>query len=225
MRSAAVQWAWIEVRDAVLTRDAAGAALQVIGTAREITQQIRAAEALLASEVRHRALVKTLSQRVVCHKADGTIISLNAVAGRILGRPRSVDIGSEPVNEERNVICHDGTFCPGSEHPSSVAQRIGQPSRGMVMGVYNCKLREYRWLRVDAVPLVRRGESKPFEVYTVFEDITRERQNAVALQDVHTRKDHFIATFAHELRNPLAPIRNAVAVTRLTQSANAQLVG
>ena len=224
MRTAAGAWAWIEVRDAVLTRDASGAALQVIGTAREITEQMRAAEALLASEARHRLLVETMLQGVVRHTADGTIIGLNAAAGRILGRPRDEVIGSDPVNEERNTIREDGALFPGLEHPSSVAQRTGQPCRGVVMGVYNWELREYRWLRVDAVPLFRRGESEPFEVYTVFEDITRERQNAVALQDAHTRKDHFIATLAHELRNPLAPIRNAVAVMRLTQSADAQLV-
>ena len=47
MRTAAGAWAWIEVRDAVLTRDASGAALQVIGTTRDITEQLRAAEALL----------------------------------------------------------------------------------------------------------------------------------------------------------------------------------
>ncbi len=36
------------------------------------------------------------------------------------------------------------------------------------------------------------------------------------LQDAHRRKDEFLATLAHELRNPLAPIRNALQVMRLT---------
>ncbi len=224
MRTASGQWAWIEVRDAVLTRSADGVPIQVIGTAREITDQMRTAEALLASEARHRLLIETMLQGVVRHAADGRIIGLNAAAGRILGRPRSEVIGSDPVAEEKNTIREDGSLFAGLEHPSSMAQRTGQPCRGVVMGVYNWELREYRWLRVDAVPLFRRGEVEPYEVYTVFEDITRERQNAQALQDAHTRKDHFIATLAHELRNPLAPIRNAVAMMRLKQSADAQLV-
>jgi signal transduction histidine kinase/ActR/RegA family two-component response regulator len=224
MRAASGEWAWIETRDAVLTRDAAGVATQVIGTAREITDQMRAAEALLASEARHRLLVETMLQGVVRHAADGTIIGLNAAASRILGRPRDEFLGSDPTTEERNTIREDGSIFPGAEHPSSVAQRSGQPCHGVVMGVYNWELREYRWLRVDAVPLFRRGDPDPYEVYTVFEDITRERQSAQALQDAHTRKDHFIATLAHELRNPLAPIRNAVAVMRLRQSADPQLV-
>ncbi len=224
MRASSGDWSWIEVRDAVLTRDASGAATQVIGTAREITDQMRAAEALLASEARHRLLVETMLQGVVRHAANGSIIGLNAAAGRILGRPRDVFLGSDSVNEERNTIHEDGSLFPGDEHPSSVAQRTGEPCHGVVMGVYNYELREYRWLRVDAVPLLRAGETEPYEVYTVFEDITRERQSAQALQDAYTRKDRFIATLAHELRSPLAPIRNAVAVLRLKQSDDPQLV-
>ncbi len=42
------------------------------------------------------------------------------------------------------------------------------------------------------------------------------------LRDVGRRKDEFLATLAHELRNPLAPVRNAVEVLRLKGGANAQ---
>jgi signal transduction histidine kinase len=41
-----------------------------------------------------------------------------------------------------------------------------------------------------------------------------ERANA-ALQDADRRKDEFLATLAHELRNPLAPIRNALEIMRV----------
>lgn len=223
MRAASGAWAWIEVRDSVFARDASGAATQVIGTAREITDQMRAAEALLASEARHRLLVETMLQGVVRHAADGTILGLNAAAGRILGRSPDDFLGSDPIIEERNTIREDGSAFEGSEHPSTVAQRTGQPCRGVVMGWYNVALGEYRWLRVDAVPLVRPGETEPYEVYTVFEDITRERENSQALLDANTRKDHFIATLAHELRNPLAPIRHAVAVQQMKQTGDPEL--
>jgi signal transduction histidine kinase len=38
------------------------------------------------------------------------------------------------------------------------------------------------------------------------------RQYAAALQDADRRKDEFLATLAHELRNPLAPISNSVSI-------------
>ena len=39
-----------------------------------------------------------------------------------------------------------------------------------------------------------------------------------AARDADRRKDEFLATLAHELRNPLAPIRNAVEILRLTEA-------
>jgi signal transduction histidine kinase len=47
---------------------------------------------------------------------------------------------------------------------------------------------------------------------------TRLRESEEALRTADRRKDEFLATLAHELRNPLAPIRNAVEILRLTQA-------
>ena len=47
-----------------------------------------------------------------------------------------------------------------------------------------------------------------------------ERQKAVdALRQADLRKDEFLAVLAHELRNPLAPIRNALSIMRLRRDA------
>jgi signal transduction histidine kinase len=46
-----------------------------------------------------------------------------------------------------------------------------------------------------------------------------ERTRAEAqLRELDRRKDEFLATLAHELRNPLAPLRNAVSIRKLTGS-------
>lgn len=49
------------------------------------------------------------------------------------------------------------------------------------------------------------------------------QQKARALKEADQRKDAFLATLAHELRNPLAPIRNAIEVLRLRNPEQSEL--
>jgi len=42
------------------------------------------------------------------------------------------------------------------------------------------------------------------------------RDNAQALKEADVRKDEFLATLAHELRNPLAPIRNGLQILKMS---------
>jgi CheY-like chemotaxis protein len=48
------------------------------------------------------------------------------------------------------------------------------------------------------------------------------RDSQARLQEADGRKDEFLATLAHELRNPLAPIRNALEIMRLTPEPQRQ---
>ena len=50
----------------------------------------------------------------------------------------------------------------------------------------------------------------PELILLAVEDVSALRERADELADAHRHKDEFLATLAHELRNPLAPIRNAV---------------
>ena len=58
------------------------------------------------------------------------------------------------------------------------------------------------------------AKGNPSRNFGVIMDITERRQVEEMLRDADRNKDHFIAMLAHELRNPLAPIRNAVTILR-----------
>jgi PAS domain S-box-containing protein len=56
----------------------------------------------------------------------------------------------------------------------------------------------------------------------VFHDVTARRRAEIALRDADRRKDEFIAVLAHELRNPLAPIRQAALISKAPGATEAQ---
>jgi signal transduction histidine kinase len=66
----------------------------------------------------------------------------------------------------------------------------------------------------DSAAPIRDAEGSVNGVVLVFHDATASRQAEAALREASGRKDEFLGTLAHELRNPLAPIRNAVHVIR-----------
>ena len=73
---------------------------------------------------------------------------------------------------------------------------------------------EYRWMRSDATP--RFGDDGELEGHVgATVDITERRNAEDALRVADRQKDEFLAMLAHELRNPLAPIRNASEVLAL----------
>lgn len=87
---------------------------------------------------------------------------------------------------------------------------------------FRSKEGDYRWFLGRALPV--RDEAGQitqwFGTCTDIEDVKKieaERsQLAAELSDADRRKDEFLATLAHELRNPLAPIRNGLQILRLT---------
>jgi len=59
-------------------------------------------------------------------------------------------------------------------------------------------------------------------VFAAARDVTERRRYEQSLQEADRRKNEFLAMLAHELRNPLAPIRNALQIMRLTSPRGSQ---
>ncbi|MEO6363190.1 MAG: PAS domain-containing protein, partial [Caldimonas sp.] len=89
---------------------------------------------------------------------------------------------------------------------------------------------EFRALRPDGeiAWISHRGrteydaQGQPVRTFGVSIDITQLKRAEETLREADRKKDHFIATLAHELRNPLAPIRNAIGVLRRQASGDEQ---
>ena len=78
-----------------------------------------------------------------------------------------------------------------------------------------------RWVRDRLFPVRdRRGEV--YRVARVTSDITRRREMESLLRAADANKNEFLATLAHELRNPLSPIRNAAALLGATGAGAAE---
>jgi PAS domain S-box-containing protein len=72
---------------------------------------------------------------------------------------------------------------------------------------------EWRWMRSEATPRIEHDGFAGFVGASV--DISERRAAEEALREADQRKDAFLAILAHELRNPLAPIRTGLELLRM----------
>ena len=78
---------------------------------------------------------------------------------------------------------------------------------------------EARWMAYKVLKLTDRGR-QPTAFATVSQDVTERKQLEDNLRaggrssEADRRKNEFLATLAHELRNPLAPLRNMLEVLK-----------
>ncbi len=166
----------------------------------DITDRKKAEAALRESEKKYWTLFETMVQGVVYHAADGTIISANPFARRILGLSFKRAQGKISAGH-RKAIHEDGSDFPGENHPSMVALKTGKKVQDVVMGVFNPSRKKYVWLNVTAIPQFKAEESRPCQVYTIFRDITERKQaeeeiRALSLTDdltgLHNRRAFFV---------------------------------
>jgi PAS domain S-box-containing protein len=141
----------------------------------DLKKIIRAEKKLKESEERYRLLSDTMLQGVIYRNSDGIIISINPAAEKILGRSADQIIGQKSISPGMNTIREDESFFPESEHPEYIALEKAIPVSGVVMGVFNTALNSYRWISIDTMPLFRKGGNKPYQLYSMFEDITERK--------------------------------------------------
>ncbi|MCF8137271.1 MAG: PAS domain S-box protein, partial [Desulfotignum sp.] len=146
---------------------------KLIGSMVETKQ---AMEALRDSEQKHRRLFETMAQGVIYHAANGTIISANPAAERILGLSFEQMQGKTSMDPRWKMTKENGTEVPGTDHPAMIALRTGEVVGPVIRGVFHPDKHAHVWLFITAIPLFQPGETKPFQVYATFADITDRKQ-------------------------------------------------
>ncbi len=171
--------------------------------------------AMLVHEQREwlRATLGCIGDAVIATDDEGRVTFLNAVAATLTGWPDDQARG-EPLETVFRIV-NEQSRQP-VENPALRAIR-----EGTIVGLANHTIliaRDGREVPIDdsAAPIRDEG-GRVNGAVLVFRDISKRKEVLEALRDSDRRKDEFLATLAHELRNPLAPLRNGLQVMRLTE--------
>ncbi|CAB9526899.1 Peroxide stress-activated histidine kinase mak2 [Seminavis robusta] len=166
--------------------------------------------ALKESEERHRNLFESMVQGVVYQAQGGNIIAANPSAERILGLTLDQMKGRTSIDPRWKSIHEDGSDYPGQTHPSMVALSTGKPVTGAAMGVFHPVDEQIHWIVVDAIPRWRANETKPYQVYATFTDISDRKRYEVEIlkakekaEEGNHLKSAFLGNMSHEIRTPL----------------------
>ena len=200
-------------------KDDEGRVVRWFGTNTDITELKRVQQALHDSERRMRLATETTKVGIwewnlITGEVrwDAMMFQIYGIAptpnGVVQYRDWSEAVLPEDLPQQEAVL-HD------------TVERLGSSSRH-----FRIKRRDDGECRsIDCVETVRMNDAGVAEwVVGTNLDVTDRkhadaqlRQLAAELSDAHRRKDEFLATLAHELRNPLAPIRNGLQVMKLAE--------
>ena len=132
--------------------------------------------------------------------ADWRIVFFNAFAERHFGRSRGEVLG-------RSVY---DVFPSASGSAFDAPFRQAMHERGTARVEAPSVRDDGRWVEVEVAPC---GDGLSIQVRDISERKAIERrlrEREAALADADRRKDEFLAVLSHELRNPLAPLTNAL---------------
>jgi PAS domain S-box-containing protein len=171
-------------------------------TARESAMR----EALRTSEANFAAFFDSRAIGAVQVNSDGRFIRVNDRYCAITGYTREELLTMGPVQ---------------LTHPDDHADDLARLNAALAnpAGIYVAEKRYVTkngrsvWVQV-AANFKRDEQGRPVETIAIVTDINERKRAEAVLQQADKLKDDFLATLAHELRNPLAPLQHAAEILR-----------
>jgi signal transduction histidine kinase len=163
-------------------------------------QALRREEELKAET---RSVLEAIHEAYLVLGEDGRIEQANAAAESMAGRAGLVGADFWRLFPALRGTALESELARPNEgrEPVSVELQVADPDR---------------WFELQAYPAAR-----GLVIYA--RDISERRNALRVLQEADRRKDEFLATLAHELRNPLAPIRSAAEILASPRAASGEL--
>jgi len=178
---------------------------------------LKETESMLSkSEANLRAIFDNVLDGIIKIDEHGIIKSANAAIESIFG------FSIEELSG--NSISRLMPNLDWSEYEDQLV-RHRNDSKGQIIGIR----RELECLKKDGalfsviLGISEISNSQPRCFIITIHDITERKQMEIALRQADHQKNEFLAMLGHELRNPLAPIRNAVQVLKTQGSVNPTL--
>jgi PAS domain S-box-containing protein len=202
----------------VPVRDAEGAIVRWFGTSTDIDETKRSEEAMRESELRHRLVAEASNDAIWDWDASTDTVSWNDALERLFG------YGPEEAGGGRG-------WWTERIHPEDRDRVLAGLGAALIGGGETWR-DEYRFRKadggfsdvIDRARIVRSASGQVVRMVGSMMDVTERKRVEQELREADRRKDEFLATLAHELRNPLAPIRNAVQVLRVKGPHEPELV-
>ncbi|MEA3208510.1 MAG: hypothetical protein QOE70_1567 [Chthoniobacter sp.] len=200
-----------------LDRDHQGNPAAVLQTLTDITERKRSEETLRRSEEFSRSIIDSSPDCIKVLDLEGNLLSMES--GQAL-------LGIDDIRPYLNTSWIE--FWTGEDRVAARAavQTAAAGGEGNFVGFFRTLHDEPKWWDVALSPILD-AHGQPARLLAISRDVTERRALEDALADraadlarADRSKDEFLAMLAHELRNPLAPLRNAAEILQ-TMNATA----